>query len=586
MRNLWSKIVADIDIAQAMEHAKWLCDTIPERKAGTEEERRAVEYFKDALNSYGVKTTIDEFDAHVSVPIDSSLVVISPERKDIKTQTYGQIAPTPPEGIEAEIFYMERGTEDDFEGVEVRGKIMLTSLGSPPWRPEKARIAMKKGVAGQIQINTGPRSSQLLPYGTVKAVWGNPVPSNYEDMPTIPVVGISAADGNALIEMCKKGPVKVRLKARAENGWRPVRQVMGWLQGQSDEFMLVGGHFDCWGGGATCNAVGNSALLEIARAMAKNQAQLPKSIMFTMFTGHETGMSAGSAHFIDRNWDNLNRNAVAYTILDSVGIGGTTTLISRNTPEIVRFLKIVESDLLDRAIVHTPAQRVGDHSFYGMGLPTIFATTATKEAADRAASEMGESWGLSLGWFYHSDLDTFDRIGADVLLEDMRTQAAYISGFISAPVPPYEFVSSCDIMRDRLKQVDAISRDFLPLGDVIKAVEALRVKAVQLDEAVAKANSGKSDRERVAALSALQRRVCKTIMPVMKTLGGRYNQDSYGLMATEKYLPGLEALVAVAKAPKGSVRQRLNLTQAPRERNRIKDAVEEATLCISKALKE
>lgn len=584
MKELFKQVVSDLDISRAVEHVKWLCENIPQRLAGSEDERRAVEYFSKALRSYGVDTKVDEFDGLVSFPGASSLTVIAPEPFEVMTQTYAQIQSTPPEGIEAELIYIERGIEEDFEGLDVRGKIMLTSLGSPPWRPEKVRVAMKNGVAGQIQINTGPKSSTLLPMGTVKAVWGNPTPSNYADMPTIPVVGISAENGERLKAMCAKGPVRVRMVARAEREWRMLQQPVGWLQGQSDEFMLVVGHFDSWGGGCTCNAVGNGALLELARVFAKHKQNMERSIMFCMFTGHETGMSAGSSYLVDKHWDDLDR-AVACTIIDSVGLQGGTTLLSRNTPEIMTFLKAIEKQNLTKKTEHIHAQRVGDHTFYGVGIPTIFALSVSDEAAACARSKAGENWGLSLGWWYHSVEDTFDKMDKNVLLEDITAQAAYIAGFCNTKVPPYEYVSVCEMIRERLQEVNSKASHVLPLDDLIEEVESITPLARVLCEKVEQANSGQMDQDTVMLLSECQKGVAKAMIPVLKTLGGRYAQDPYGLMATQRLLPGLEILADAARRKTDDIKYKLNFTQAMRERNRIADAIRYAHKMIADTIK-
>ncbi len=77
-------------------------------------------------------------------------------------------------------------------------------------------------------MNWGHPESDAIPLGSVKSAWGNPTPETLEtELPRHPCVGISLRDGLRLKALCESGPVRVRLRAEADNGWHPMTMTTG-----------------------------------------------------------------------------------------------------------------------------------------------------------------------------------------------------------------------------------------------------------------------------------------------------------------------------------------------------------------------
>jgi len=112
-----------------------------------------------------------------------------------------------------------------------------------------------------------------------------------------------------------------------------VRNVLAWLPGQSDEYVIIGAHYDHLGRGnfdslapsqigqihpgADDNASGTAGVLELARLLAPQRGQLKRSILFMNFAGEELGL-LGSAEWVKEPTRPLAK-AVAMINMDMIG---------------------------------------------------------------------------------------------------------------------------------------------------------------------------------------------------------------------------------------------------------------------------
>ncbi len=112
-----------------------------------------------------------------------------------------------------------------------------------------------------------------------------------------------------------------------------VNNVLAWLPGQTDEYVIVGAHYDHLGRGnfdslapsqigqihpgADDNASGTAGVLELARLLAPQRGQLKRSILFMNFAGEELGL-LGSAAWVKDPTRPLPK-AVAMINMDMIG---------------------------------------------------------------------------------------------------------------------------------------------------------------------------------------------------------------------------------------------------------------------------
>ena len=112
-----------------------------------------------------------------------------------------------------------------------------------------------------------------------------------------------------------------------------VNNVLAYLPGKTDEYVIIGAHYDHLGygnydslapsqigqihPGADDNASGTAGVLELARLFAPMKGQLQRGILFASFAGEELGL-LGSAHWVQEPTLPLDK-AVAMLNMDMIG---------------------------------------------------------------------------------------------------------------------------------------------------------------------------------------------------------------------------------------------------------------------------
>ena len=112
-----------------------------------------------------------------------------------------------------------------------------------------------------------------------------------------------------------------------------VNNVLAYLPGKTDEYVIVGAHYDHLGRGtfdslapsqigqihpgADDNASGTAGVLELARILAPLKGQLPRGVLFMSFAGEELGL-LGSAAWVKEPTRPLDK-AVAMLNMDMIG---------------------------------------------------------------------------------------------------------------------------------------------------------------------------------------------------------------------------------------------------------------------------
>ena len=268
---------------------------------------------------------------------------------------------------------------------------------------------------------------------------------------------------NAVVDdwLSREGKSLAQLQAEIDEGYRPqsfslsaglaislevdverkqakVHNVAGYLPGDSDEYVIVGAHYDHLGlgdqgslspsrigevhPGADDNASGTAGLIELARLFAQRQESLGRGMLFVAFAGEEIGL-LGSSHWVDHptlpldkaiamiNMDMIGRIRKSKVYVGGVGTGSTFESLLEAASKNHHFR-------IDRA---QTGYSSSDHTtFVGKRIPVLFFFSGLHSD-------------------YHKPSDTWEKIkGGDAA--DLLDMIAEVATELQAAAKPPEFV--------------------------------------------------------------------------------------------------------------------------------------------------
>ncbi len=379
----------DRAVDRYLEHVRFLAS--PEmrgRGAGMPELDQAADYIARALQAQGLEpagadgTFLQPFGVTTGARLgednslavarirDSTILKLKEEFIPINFSGSGR--------VEGEVVFAGYGATaaefdyDDYFHLDVKDKIVLVLRYEPRFFSEqtkaeagesntradrrmtrhahliaKAIQARKRGAKAVLLVNArdrGRRGDRLIRFGSVSG----PTDSG------IPMVQVSdnvverwlRGSGRSLrllqrdIEEAKTpqsfalaSSLRVSLSVDVEHERATVSNVAGYLPGQTDEYLVLGAHYDHLGLGgegslaprsqgaphlgADDNASGVAAILELSREYAQSGDKPKRGILFLAFAGEEIGL-LGSSHWVDNPTLPLEK-AVAMFNFDMVG---------------------------------------------------------------------------------------------------------------------------------------------------------------------------------------------------------------------------------------------------------------------------
>ncbi len=509
--------VRDIAAADVFRHIRYLADDrLAGRFPGSDGIEYAARYIADRFAGAGLQPVGDdhsyyqtfEFPGEVKLGKNNRLAVSqNSQLRELKLETdFMPIAFSALDTVEAEVVFAGYGISapddqyDDYAGLDVTGKIVLllrssprtdtTAANSDPHDPHAVQDALvryaalrhklvtarQKGAAGVLFV-TGPAQKDELE-DIVK------FRTDYEFKDSgIAAAGISRtvaesllkASGKTLTEAqaaidSKRQPasfalagIKLTLQTDVQTIKVNVRNVVGFLPGQTDEVVVIGAHYDHLGlggpssldarsdvfhNGADDNASGTAGLLELAAYFGQNlaniinktSAQKPSQgsalrhgLLFIAFTAEELGL-IGSKYYVENPLLPLNKT-VAMINMDMIGRMKDSKLIVNGTgtspvwPDLIKSVNATyKFDLAMKEDGPAPSDQT---SFYRKDVPVLFFFTGAHEQ-------------------YHKSTDDFWRInyeGEANVIRFVRDTVTELDGLKARPA--FTKAESQDAMQTR-----------------------------------------------------------------------------------------------------------------------------------------
>lgn len=559
------------------------------RLSGTPEEARAFDWLEGQLKAYGLEVKRYSFPALVSWPESARLHVTTADGKteEVVCATHGFAASTAEEGLEGELVYVGRGTEDELEKGDVRGKIVLVDGIAAP---NRGLLVEAAGVAASVWI-AGQRLHERL----MSPVWGTPTPETAHLLPRTPSISIKGLDGARLQEAMHKGTVRVKMVTKVFRGWKDIPCLTGDLWpvvggSEAHTFVMLSGHVDSWYYGAMDNGSANATQLEVVRLLAERRSSLRRGLRVAFWSGHSHGRYAGSARYADHMWQDLHDSCAAHVNVDSVGGKGATVLTEGNSmAELRSFASEVIQSVAGQRLSPRRFGRSGDQSFWGHGIPSLLMTLSEQppEAADPVLATLfrqisgghGKSGGLGSWW--HTPDDTVDKIDPGFLRRDTVIYALLTHRLCTAAVLPLDYAAVVGELKSVLGDLEKKAGDSFDLSPVADRLAALGSALEKFQGRILELQRGRVSDEAARVVNRCLMELGRTLIPVNYARTGQFDQD---LAVPTQPLPGLQPVAALAAMDRASDERQFLITRLVRERNRLVHGVIAATRAVEMAL--
>ncbi len=541
-------------MANLREIARWV------KSSGTAEEREGLAFIDKRMRDYGFRTEVILHDAFISLPGRASVLVDGRAIKAI-TQSFSQSSP--PGGVSGVPIYVGHGTEADFAGKDLAGKILLIEGMATPATAQRATNA---GAIAHLHISHHEHIHEMC----ISPVWGSPGNSTKDGMPRTVVCSVDNADGGAIRDALAAGksPV-VTLHAEADTGWRKtpilVAELDGPAGGGDEPFVLLSGHHDTWYYGVMDNGSANAGMMEVARLCAERRGQWQRGLRVCFWSGHSHGRYSSSAWYADAHWDELDRRCVAHVNVDSLGGAGATVLA--NTAAMSELWQLAASAVqahTNQTYAGKRKNRSSDDSFVGVGIPSMFGTLSEQPAKHAAARN-------ALGWWWHTPHDTIDKVDEGNLVRDTRVLGQVVWNLMATAVVPLDHAATASSLLAELAPLQAKLAGRFPIEAVVESATALRDAAAAL--------AGRPAKEAARANAALMR-ASRALVPADYTAGDRFLHPHALPMPN---WPTIQPLRDLAATTPGTDEEKYAAVDALRARNRIAFALREARAAIADA---
>ncbi len=343
---------------QIMEHINYLSESLGRRLAGSEAERQAAAYVAEQFESMGLENVaLQSFPIQAWEPQSAHLQLLEPQIREIDIIPVAHAPATTPEGIEADIVYVETASAAHLAGKNLAGKIGLV-LGIDLSTPEWFTQLQQTGVAAALFIDERYLFDWPIAMG---------VPASYAELLEIPMASISYMDAWEIVKLAApRARLVIQVKIEAGKS----QNVIAELPGQGEEVIVLTAHLDsvARGLGAGDDASGVACLLEVARNLVN--AHRDRTLRF-IITGAEEQLSEGARYYV---WNADDLPAIQCNInLDSIGTWLGENHVSYTGPQSL--LEYLESKLAAVgfiALVKSLVSPYFDSFPFGVaGMPTV-----------------------------------------------------------------------------------------------------------------------------------------------------------------------------------------------------------------------
>lgn len=461
------------------------------RNAGSEAEHKAAAYLEKVMKDIGLEDVqkegapCDIFDAR-----GASLVIGDKEYKVYSYEASG----TDADGITSEIVYMGTGTAAEYDGVDVKGKIVLVDVNQRAdwWVTYPMLEAEYQGAAAVLAAQTGGFAE----------IADDALNSNDICAPmSIPTCSIGAADAKAIQEQIKAdGSVKGTLTVNnitSDEGDGITYNVYGKIKGKnSDNRIIFGAHYDCHFFGFQDDHCAVAEVLAIAKAM-KDSGYVPENdIVFCLHGAEEWGSYDTQFDWTVGAWEMINNmhpewvgTTLAFINFELPAYKYAEYTYSNTSPALYDMIDFYTNTYplsADKSLYSEGIKTEGyqtytysdDFSYYIAGVPTIINGFLLQEDQETVHDFYNK--------IYHTNYDTPDLWDAEVFKFNAEYYGAMGIYFDQMPTVHLDFTGEYDRIKAAFDEellaahgvdTEAYSANLEALGEAA-AANAAKVKEI------------------------------------------------------------------------------------------------------------
>jgi aminopeptidase YwaD len=386
----------------ALEHIERLCE-FGFRFIGSEGDRRAIAYVEECFGAYGLE--VERTPIRVPTFEERCVELVL---TDTGTALQGIApyftAPGPRGGLRGELVYVGDGTEEDYQGLDVTGKIVVlaeSGLGySRFWLGTFSELAANHGAIGMVVVHPFP-----WPYRMSMEAGNSNLQQRFVKR-QVPAVSISALDGLKLMQHIGSGSANAFLNVETAIYDADSLVISGVVKGSErphERVAMIGHRDNGFPPGANDNGSGAGCLLELARVFSTRK---PKRTLEFISSTAEEGATIGAWSYVQAHKDRL-ADMKALIDMDMFGTGGRLNLVETgNWPDTGA---LEHPEWLNRAI-----EELADDLGYHVGRMTT--TWGIAEEARFLEAGVPAAWFWKPDdMYYHSAHDTPDKVDANSL---------------------------------------------------------------------------------------------------------------------------------------------------------------------------
>jgi hypothetical protein len=367
-------------------------DRLSPRVPGTIAMDHTVQYLVDTLRAFGIETWTEPLNFKGVFFRDWSFEIVAPFKQTFvcfpeNNVGFGEVT--------AALVDVGRGKESDYQGKDVRGKIVFVDWGGL-WDHEGPcalrdrygllhlyDLAFAHGAAGMVgYFDDTPGNTLKLVEPGIKPTGGSNVWGQAETGPDhqfkLPVLNIGREDGLAIKAMLKEKVLEARLVVKGVRKVSTTQFVVGLLPGRTSQTIACGAHSCTAFEGAICDTVGVVGTLALAKYFASRPIEeREKTMLFFFDSFHVWGNCCQAAVMLLNRHRTLASCIESLLWLDHIGDGRADSPRLSITSDNPVFWPLITLAMAKRGImpIALPIGRIwslcATGAFERQGIPTM-----------------------------------------------------------------------------------------------------------------------------------------------------------------------------------------------------------------------